>query len=81
MKLSCITQCIAKTLTKITKTFYLPTTRQKVFSAPTPSLWHLRDERIFEIALFVPNSTVIITLLKHLALLVIIDHDATLAVT
>ena len=41
---------------------------------------YLREKRIFDDALFVPNATVIITLSKHLALLVVIDHDATLAV-
>ena len=54
---------------------------QSCFLAQNPFLRHVGEKRICKIALFVPNSSVILTLLKHLALLVVNDHDETLAVT
>ena len=47
------------TIEKKILAFYLPTTRQIVFSAPTQFLWHLSEKRNCEIALFAPSSTVI----------------------
>ena len=43
-------------------------------------LWNLNEKRIYGITLFVPNSIMIMTPLTHQALLVVINHDATLAV-
>ena len=80
MKFSGITKCIAKTI-KSNISIIFANHKTNLFSAPTQFLWNLSEKRIFEIALFVPNSTVLITLMKHLALLVVIDHDATLLVS
>ena len=43
-------------------------------------LMELNEKRIYGITLFVPNSIMIMTPLTHQALLVVINHDATLAV-
>ena len=79
MKFSGNTPRIAKT-TKKNLNILPPTAKHIGFSAPTSFLWQLNVKRVCEINLIVPNSTAIITHLTHQALLVVIDHDATLAV-
>ena len=80
MKFSGITKCIAKTIKSNLSILSANHKTNRIFGTNSVFV-ALKRKRVFEIALFVPNSTVMITLLKHLALLFVIDHDATLAVT
>ena len=79
MNFICFTQRIAKT---IKNSFNIQSANHRTNSIFNNNsiLVAFKEKRNCEITLFVSNSTVIITSLKHLTLLIVTDHDATLAV-